>query len=83
MGSNMALQIANSGVVRKVEALAKATGLSKTAVVEKAVDRMLAEIGTPIDSGGRMDELLRQMDQVPERADAFDAMAWDAHGLPR
>ena len=79
----MALQIANPGVVRKVEALAKVTGLTKTAVVEKAVDRMLAEVGAPIDSGGRMEALLRQMDQVPERADAFEVMAWDAHGLPR
>ena len=36
----MALQIANPIVVGKVERLAKATGLSKTAVVEKAVDRL-------------------------------------------
>ena len=32
----MALQIANPGVVRKIETLARATGLSKTAAVEKA-----------------------------------------------
>jgi antitoxin VapB len=79
----MALQIANPGVVRKVEALAKATGLSKTAVVEKAVDRMLAEVGQPIDGRGRMEALLRQMDQVPDRPDAVPAMDWDEHGLPR
>jgi len=30
-----------------------------------------------------MDALLRQMDQVPDRPDAFEVMAWDAHGLPR
>ena len=33
----MALQIANPVVVGKVERLAKATGLSKTAVVERAL----------------------------------------------
>ena len=33
----MALQIANPAVVEKIEALARATGLSKTAAVEKAV----------------------------------------------
>jgi antitoxin VapB len=39
----MALQIANPSVVSKVERLAKATGLSKTAVVERAVDRLISE----------------------------------------
>lgn len=82
MGSIVVLQTANPGVVRKVEALAKATRLSKAAVVEKAVERMLAEIGPPIDSGGRMEALLRQMDQVPEWPDAVDAIAWDANRLP-
>jgi antitoxin VapB len=78
----MALQIANPVVVRKVEALAQATGFSKTAVVEKAVDRMLAEIGRPADAADRMSALLCQIDQVPDRADAFDPMRWDARGLP-
>lgn len=73
----MALQIANPVVVRKVEALAQATGFSKTAVVEKAVDRMLAEIGRPADAADRMSALLRQIDQVPDRADAFDPMRWE------
>ena len=41
----MALQIANPIVVKKVERLAKAVGLSKTAAVERAVDRLLGEIG--------------------------------------
>lgn len=39
----MPLQIANPTVVRKVEALAHATGLSKTAAVERAVDRLKGE----------------------------------------
>jgi antitoxin VapB len=45
----MALQIANPLVVAKIEALARATGLSETAAVEKAVDRLLAEhnLGQP------------------------------------
>jgi hypothetical protein len=36
----MALQIANPIVVGKVEPMAKTTGLSKTAVVELALDRI-------------------------------------------
>ena len=39
----MALQIANPVVVGKVERLAKATGLSKTAVVERALDHLISE----------------------------------------
>lgn len=78
----MALQIANPAVVRMVEALARATGLSKTAVVETAVDRMLSEIGPAPGGGGRMAALLHQMDQIPDRPGALEAMAWDGDGLP-
>lgn len=79
----MALQIANPVVVDKVERLAKATGLSKTAVVERAVDRMMGE--TMVKTGGdeRMAALLEQLDRIPDRTDAFDPMAWDEKGLPR
>jgi antitoxin VapB len=39
----MALQIANPIVVAKVERLARATGLTKTAVVERAIDALANE----------------------------------------
>ncbi len=79
----MALQIANAAVVSKVERLAKATGLSKTAVVERAVDRLIREtIGTS-DKAERMAALLAQLDRIPNRADAFDPLEWDEHGLPK
>ena len=78
----MALQIANPVVVSKVERLAKATGLSKTAVVERAVDRLISEtIGIP-DQIASMTALLAQLDRIPDRADAFDPLPWDQHGLP-
>lgn len=79
----MALQIANPVVVDKVERLAKATGLSKTAVVERAVDRLLGE--TMVETGGdkRVAALLAQLDRVPNRSDAFDPLEWDEQGLPR
>jgi antitoxin VapB len=79
----MALQIANPVVVSKVERLAKATGLSKTAVVERAVDRLLAEMGSTADQTERIAALLAQLDRIPDRADAFDPLAWDEHGLPK
>lgn len=79
----MALEIANPAVVNKVERLAKATGLSKTAVVEKAVDRLISETTGTSDSTERMAALLRQLDRIPERTDAFNPLEWDQHGAPK
>jgi len=79
----MALQIANPTVVSKVERLAKRTGLSKTAVVERAVDRLLGETADPAMQSSRLAALLAQLDRIPERADASDPLPWDAHGLPK
>jgi antitoxin VapB len=79
----MALQIANPVVVGKVERLAKATGLSKTAVVERALDCLLGETMATSDSDKRAGALLAQLDRIPDRADAFDPMEWDEHGLPQ
>lgn len=81
----MALQIANPSVVAKIETLAKATGLSKTAAVEKAVDRLLAEQGLDrtADLWREFDVLLAQLDRIPDLPTAFDPLEWDEHGLPR
>ncbi len=77
----MALQIANPKVVAKVERLARATGLSKTAVVERAIDRLSHETEGAASSGN-MAALFAQLDRIPDRADAFDPLQWDAQGLP-
>ncbi|MEA2831615.1 MAG: antitoxin VapB [Bradyrhizobium sp.] len=77
----MALQIANPTVVAKVERLARATGLTKTAVVERAIDRLAAETQDPSESG-QIAALLAQLDRIPDRADALDPLEWDANGLP-
>ncbi|WP_225765916.1 type II toxin-antitoxin system VapB family antitoxin [Inquilinus sp. Marseille-Q2685] len=78
----MALQIANPKVVEKVERLARATGLSKTALVERAVDRLAQDIGITADAD-RFASLLSQLDRIPDRPDAFDPLGWDAQGLPK
>lgn len=78
----MALQIANPVVVAKVERLARATGLSKTAVVERAIDCLARETASK-DDPARLAALLAQLDRVPDRADAFDPLEWDTHGLPK
>lgn len=78
----MALQIANPVVIEKVERVARATGLNKTAVVDKALDLLANAALEPSDQGARFEALLAQMDRVPERADACDPLHWDEHGLP-
>lgn len=79
----MPLQIANPVVVKKVEQLARHTGLNKTAVVEKAVDRMLGDLQAPQKlHSGQLAALLAQLDRIPDRVDAKDPLEWDEHGLP-
>ena len=78
----MALQIANPVVVAKVERLARALGLTKTAVVERAIDRLASEVPSA-SATRRMAAILEQIDRVPDRPDAFDPVEWDYHGLPR
>lgn len=81
----MPVQIANPVVVAKIERLAAATGLSKTAAVEKAVDAMLAarhQTAGP-ETMERFHAILAQFDRIPDREDAFEPIEWDEHGLPR
>ncbi|MBS3958017.1 MAG: type II toxin-antitoxin system VapB family antitoxin [Xanthomonadaceae bacterium] len=78
----MALQIANPVVVAKVEKLAKATGLSKTALVERAVDQLQLESQRLTAPGLRLKSLLKQIDTIPDRLDASDPLDWDENGLP-
>ena len=79
----MALQIANLGVIAKVERLAKATGLSKTALVERALDQLLLETqARGASSAGGLAALLAQLDRIPDRTDAINVLQWDRHGLP-
>ena len=79
----MALQIANPSVVSKVERLAKSTGLTKTALVERAVDRLLQDTLRPAQQSERLAALLAQLDRIPDRSDATDPLPWDEHGLPK
>jgi antitoxin VapB len=71
----MMLQIANPVVVAKIERLARATGLTKTAVVERAIDALANETQFAAVSGP-MAALLAQLDRVPDRADAHDPLQW-------
>jgi antitoxin VapB len=76
---SVALYIANPVVVAKVERLARALGLTKTAVVERAIDRLASELARAA-TPQRMSALLRQLDQIPDRPDAFDPLEWRRSG---
>lgn len=78
----MALQIANPRVLEKVERLARQTGLSKTSLIDRALDRLAADLaGVP--ESNRLRAILAQIDQIPQRPDAFDPLDWDEMGLPK
>lgn len=79
----MALQIANPVVVDKATRLAQVLGISKTAVVERALDRLAGEIAPARDIQVRAVALLAQLDRIPDRPDATDPLEWDDQGLPR
>lgn len=84
----MAIQIANPLVVQKIEWLASAMKVGKTAAVEKAIDALgqqwaLGE--SDRNKGGVHDRartLLAQLDRIPDRSDSFDPLSWDEQGLP-
>ncbi len=81
----MALQIANPVVVAKIERLARATGLTKTAAVERAVEALLRnhDPDQARDMRRRMDAILAQIDRIPDLPEPFDPLDWDEFGLPR
>ncbi|RAU23615.1 transcriptional regulator [Paramagnetospirillum kuznetsovii] len=81
----MSIQIANPQVVAKINRLARATSLGKTAVVEAAVDRMLAELADRAEPApwGGIEAIVAQMHQLAPRHDAFDAVEYDHMGLPK
>jgi antitoxin VapB len=81
----MALQIANSAVIQKIEALARKTGLNKTASIERAVDALLAQSPSleQASAWDRFDAILDQLDRIPEAPTPAEPLAWDEFGLPR
>ena len=79
----MPIQIANPVVVEKVERFAKATGLTKTAAVERALDLALEDETRRKDElRRRIYALLAEIESIPDRPDAFDPLEWDENGLP-
>jgi antitoxin VapB len=80
----MSVRISNPAVITNIERLALATGQGKTAIVEAAIDRMLADLGE-VDAPrvwSTFDAIVAQLHRLPPRADAFEAMAFDELDRP-
>lgn len=63
--------------------MAKRLGLSKTAIVDRAMDRLIGETEGAGNESARLEALLDQLDRIPDRPDAFDPLQWDELGLPK
>ena len=81
----MPIQIANPGVVAKIEHLSQITGLGKTAAVEAAVTKMIEDMGAAGsgDPWSRFDAILGQIRALSPRPDAFEAVEYDDIGVPK
>lgn len=85
-----AVQIANPVVVQKIEWLANSMKLGKTAVVDRAMDVLIAQrlhemhSQTPefISTHQRLQTLLTQLDNIADQPQTTAALDWDANGLP-
>jgi antitoxin VapB len=78
----MPIQIANPVVVDKVNRMAQQTGLTKTAVIDHALDVLQAsklEVAEPAS----FDALFRQMDRIPDLPVSVNPLEWDEQGLPK
>jgi antitoxin VapB len=67
--------------VAKAARLARMLGLTKTAVLERAIDRLASEVPHATASQP-MSAILRQLDQIPDRPAGFDPLEWDSRSLP-
>jgi hypothetical protein len=81
----MTLRTANPAAVAKIKRLARATGLTETAAVERAVEALLQNHDSDQRRGmrHRMDAILAQIDRIPDLPEPFDPLDWDESGLPR
>ncbi len=70
----MAIQIADSMITDKVDRVAKATGLSMTAVVELALDLWLSEMSGASDQSEHMAARIAQLDGTSHRAGSSEPL---------
>jgi hypothetical protein len=81
----MALQIAIRSSSQRSSALARATGLTRTAVVEGAAEALLLDRCADQMRGmrHRINAILSQIDRIPHLPEPIDPLDWGESGLPR
>ena len=87
----MGVIIKNSATEAKIRRLAKRTGESLTAAIDRAVDERLAKLGPAPRKQGRIDRkklavVLAYFDSLPktnERRTDEEIIGYDKRGLPR
>jgi antitoxin VapB len=80
----MSIQLANPTVVEKVNRLAQQTGLTKTALIDRALDVFQANQFTVAQpSPTSFAAVFKQLDQLADLPTHHDPLQWDAMGLPK
>jgi antitoxin VapB len=91
MSAAMGILIKNSETEAKIRKLAKRTGRTLTAAIDRAVDRELAQLAPPrrkkkgyVDRKG-LAELLKYFDSLPvdDPRPHDEIIGYDEHGVPK
>ena len=79
----MELHIANPVVESKVDRLARNLGMTKAAVIERAIDELARTASPTAQTPVRpWNAVLEEFDRIPDREDSSEPLAWGANGLP-
>jgi antitoxin VapB len=87
----MSILVKNAGTEKKIRRLAKRTGETITAAIDRAVDERLAKLEPEPRKKGRVDrkklaELLAYFDSLPKTNEHLtdeEIIGYDEHGLPK
>jgi antitoxin VapB len=87
----MAILLKNAETEKKIRKLAKRTGVSLTAAIDRAVDARLAALAPPRRKRGKVDrkkiaEILAYFDSLPkinEHLTDEEIIGYDDNGLPK
>jgi antitoxin VapB len=87
----MSILVKNAGTEKKIRRLAKRTGETITAAIDRAVDDRLAKLGPERRKKGRVDrrklaELLAYFASLPKTNEYLtdeEIIGYDEHGLPK
>jgi hypothetical protein len=72
-----------SSIGRALHSLARDLGMTKLAVIERAIDEHSRTASPTAQTQVRpWEAVLEEYDRIPDREESRDPLAWNAHGLP-